>query len=217
MKSQDILLLLKLASIDRQRQYSQEGAFREPLPHSWQDWEEPEAALLDELFGTQSAEQATLASKLSMRGLSNETGISKSEISQSLKRSYYSGLAKPDRMNGLPKANVSALLEFVIHGIRYVFPVRPAELTRGIATSLAAPVLHGRLMTAGELAAVWPDARGNSTGQAVSPLFKTVPFAVRRDPQLYGYLALVDAIRIGQPRERKLASKLLEASLQGEG
>jgi hypothetical protein len=145
-----------------------------------------------------------VASRLSIRGLAAETGISKSEVSQSLKRNYFAGLAKPDRKSDLPRANLRALLEFVVHGLRYVFPVKPSELTRGIATGLAAPVLQGQLMTAGELAPIWPDAKGNSKGQAIVPLFKSVPFAVRKDPQLYEYLALADAIRMGQPRERTL-------------
>ncbi|MCY1382295.1 hypothetical protein D9M69_703050 [compost metagenome] len=46
-------------------------------------------------------------------------------------------------------------------------------------------------------------------GQAVEPLFKSCPRAVERDPVLYELLALVDAVRLGQPRERKLAIELL--------
>jgi hypothetical protein len=34
-----------------------------------------------------------------------------------------------------------------------------------------------------------------------------VPGAARRDPALYDLLALVDALRIGQTRERSLAEK----------
>ena len=60
-------------------------------------------------------------------------------------------------------------------------------------------------MTAGEFVPVWPDARGNTKGQAVEPLFKSVPEAVRKDPQLYALLALTDAIRFGQARERGYA------------
>ena len=179
----------------------------------WQDWEEPEEDILHDFSNKANGLEVFVASRLSIRGLAAETGISKSEISQSLKRNYFAGLAKPDRQNDLPRANLRALLEFVVHGLRFVFPVKPAELTRGIATGLAAPVLQGQLMTAGELAPVWPDAKGNSKGQAIAPLFKSVTFAVRKDPQLYEYLALADAIRMGQPRERTFASELLEKIL----
>jgi hypothetical protein len=38
--------------------------------------------------------------------------------------------------------------------------------------------------------------------------------AVKQDPTLYAFLALVDAIRLGQPRERKLAAQTLETLLK---
>lgn len=217
MKSQDIFLLFKLASIEQQADLELKNVRLDSLDlyrrHLWQDWEEPEEGILHDFGSKADGVEVFLTSRLSVRGLAAETGISKSEVSQSLKRNYFGGLAKLDRKNDLPRANLRALFEFVVHGLRYVFPVKPAEFTRGIATGLAAPVLQGQLMTAGELAPVWPDAKGNSKGQAIAPLFKSVPFAVRKDPQLYEYLALADAIRVGQPRERTLASELLEKIL----
>ena len=226
MKSQDILLLFKLAAIEQQVAQELENSCP-PVPYRkypWWDWENTEIDINNQLdinkeidinnkLSYSDKRMALLASRLTIRGLAAETGISKSEVSQALKRNYFAGLAKPDRKSGLPKANFKALLEFVVHGLRYVFPVKPAELTRGIATGLAAPVLQGHIMTAGELAPVWPDANGKSKGQAIAPLFKSVPFAVRKDPQLYEYLALADAIRIGQTRERALASEFLEKIL----
>ena len=61
---------------------------------------------------------------------------------------------------------------------------------------------------------MWPDARGNNKGLEVSPLFKTVGHAVRRDPELYALLALVDAIRIGSARESNLAKDLLKKRME---
>jgi len=43
----------------------------------------------------------------------------------------------------------------------------------------------------------------------VAPIYKTVPEAVKRDYLLYHYLALVDAIRLGSPREADVANQLL--------
>jgi hypothetical protein len=48
-----------------------------------------------------------------------------------------------------------------------------------------------------------------SGGIALEPLYKTVPEASLRDPSLYELLALVDAIRDGRARERKIAEKEL--------
>ncbi|MCY1554337.1 hypothetical protein D9M68_909020 [compost metagenome] len=124
------------------------------------------------------------------------------------------GLAKPDRKQGVPRANTKALFEFIVFGLKYVFPVRSGELTRGIATSFAAPVLAKSLISAGEHVPVWSYARGNTMGMKVEPLFKTAADAARRDPEMYALLALVDAIRLGQPRERKIAADLLHERLE---
>ncbi|PUA30466.1 MAG: hypothetical protein B0W54_08215 [Cellvibrio sp. 79] len=171
MKSQDILLLLKLISMEKS--------------------------------GAQEADY-------SVRQLETFTGISKSELSAALNRCIRVGLAARDHQTGLPKVNRKALLGFLLNGIRYVFPVRPAELVRGIPTSFAAPVMEGKVMSAGDTINVWPDATGKTKGQAIAPLFKSVPAAAKADPKLYELLALVDAVRIGNVRETQLATQLLE-------
>jgi hypothetical protein len=57
---------------------------------------------------------------------------------------------------------------------------------------------------------VWPFEEGEDRGQMIRPLYPTVPQAASRDSVLYELLALTDAIRVGQPRERALAIKELE-------
>src|SRR3546814_3863713 len=103
----------------------------------------------------------------SVRALEESTGISKSEVSGSLRRCMDVGLAKPERGSGLPRANTRALLGFIMNGIKFVFPARPGPLVRGIPTAHAAPVLAGRLLSAGEHIYVWEDAYGNVQGQRV--------------------------------------------------
>ena len=147
-----------------------------------------------------------------VRALAAETGISKSQVSLSLQRSYEVGLAKRDRHSGIPHVNAKGLLEFIIYGLSYVFPAKLGAVTRGIATSFGAPVLEGKLLSAGELVPVWSDALGTTMGRSVVPLFKSVGYAIQNDRELYALLALVDAIRLGQPRERNLAIKMLKQS-----
>lgn len=210
MKSQDIFILLKLVSLDQQARDYLENGMVQPAKgyvYDWQGWE------LDEELLAQELEQS-LSEVYSNRGLEASTGVSKSEVNASLKRSISVGLAKLDRKNNFPKANVRALLEFIVNGIKYVYPARPSAIVRGIPTSIAAPVLEGKLMTAGEYIYVWPDAMGKEKGQSVEPLYKTVPMAVKKDPRLYGFLALVDAIRLGSGRESTFAAKKLEKELR---
>lgn len=213
MKSQDIFILLKLASLQNQEKaIIEKQAPSKMYIHDWEGWEiDP-----DEVDVRKEAEELAplaQASRYTVRGLSEELGVGKSEVNNAIKRCIAAGMAAIDRHSERPKANFKALKEFILHGLKYVFPVKPAEIVRGIPTSFAAPVLEGQLMTAGELIYVWPDARGKSKGQSISPLFKSVPYAVKRDPLLYEYLALVDAIRLGSPRETDLAAQLLQERL----
>ena len=142
-----------------------------------------------------------------------QESIRKSQISLSLNRCIEIGLTKTDRKLGVPRANSKALFEFIVYGLKFVFPARTGEMTRGIATAFAAPILQDKLLSAGEYPPVWPDARGNTKSLAVEPLFKTATYDAKKDPEMYALLALVDAIRLGHPRESNLASALLKERL----
>lgn len=130
-----------------------------------------------------------------------ELGLSPSAVHRSLDRAKQAGLYDARR-----KAfNRDALLEFLAHGARYVFPaVRQGE-ARGVPTAWAAPPLADRLSSSGENVPVWPHALGKVRGIALEPLHPVVPDAAGRDRQLGEALALFDAIRIGSARERALA------------
>lgn len=217
MKSQDIGLLLKLVALrsrESQGLDSHAGKGSKALPDDWRDWALDDIDIDLRQASLPGLDDDQLLACYSVRALAEETGISKSQVSLALQRCLEVGLIRKDRRTGVPRANARALFNFIVHGMRYVFPAKPGEITRGIATTFAAPVLEGQLYSSGELLLVWPDARGNSKGQAIEPLFKSVPYAVRRDPDLYAMLALVDAIRLGQPRESKLAAERLAAYLE---
>lgn len=211
MKGQDVLLLLKLISLQKREQKvaAQENPIA--LPSDWHDWEETEDDRLVQLGIINYGIDEFRDRLYTLRSLESATGISKTQIGESLKRCLINGLAKPDRKSGVPRANDRNLLEFIVYGLKYVFPVRAGELTRGIATSFAAPVLKGKLFSGGDLIPVWPDARANSKGLAVEPIYHTVPHAVRNDRDLYAMLALTDGIRLGNPREARLAGEKLES------
>lgn len=149
----------------------------------------------------------------SVRGLETALGISKTEVGTSIKRSLGSGIAVKDRKTGRSKPNRRQLREFIVHGLKFVFPAKPGAMQRGLPTGFAAPVLRESLHSAGSLISVWPYARGREMGQSIEPLFKSVPEAAEKDERLYAYLALVDAIRLGNPREASLATSLLAERL----
>jgi hypothetical protein len=136
--------------------------------------------------------------------LSKELGMSASEIHSSVRRGAAAGLIDPGSRMPLRKA----LEEYLLHGVRYAFPAKRGPVTRGIPTSYGAPPL-AQYFHAEELPPVWPDAHGSTRGYALEPLFKPIKKAVEQDPKLYELLALVDAIRDGRARERKLAEEKL--------
>ncbi|WP_306469178.1 MULTISPECIES: hypothetical protein [unclassified Bradyrhizobium] len=125
----------------------------------------------------------------SVRSLESALGISKTEVNASINRSLSSGLAVKDRESGHAKPNRRNLHNFVVHGLKFVFPAKPGAMTRGIPTAFAAAPLKN-LISAGEYIYVWPYAKGKDMGQAVEPLYKSVPQAIQKDDRLYEYLAL---------------------------
>ena len=107
----------------------------------------------------------------------------------------------------------SSLLEFLVHGIRYVFPASPGPVVNGLYTSFAAPPLSKDLRFESSEAPVMPFMDGPHRGPGIKPIYPTAPEAASEDPALYSLLALVDAIRTGRSRERKLAQARLTEAL----
>jgi hypothetical protein len=105
------------------------------------------------------------------------------------------------------------LLEFLIHGVKYAYPPNRGGLTRGLATSYAARPLKALITQPDEPPPVWPDPEGPVRGYEFSPLYSSVPHACKVDSKLYELLALIDAIRDGRTRERKLAIKEIQARI----
>jgi DNA-binding transcriptional MocR family regulator len=144
-----------------------------------------------------------------VRSLEAELGIPRSVIQRSLVRLEQAGLLEQGRR----RANNGRAEEFLLHGLRYVFPpVRSGE-TRGVPTAWAAAPLQGKLADSGELPPVWPDAMGRIRGISLEPLHESAPEISRRDPALAELLALTDGLRLGDARVRGLAEELLRARL----
>lgn len=134
-----------------------------------------------------------------LKEISNNLKISASEVSESLNRSAIAGLLSSDKKILMK----NSLLEFLEFGLKYVFPQKPGALARGIPTAHSAPPLKNLLQSDDYF--VWSFAKGNVRGQAIEPLYKSVPEIVGSNEKLYELLALTDAFRIGKVREQKLA------------
>jgi hypothetical protein len=104
-------------------------------------------------------------------------------------------------------------LEFLVHGIKYIFPAERGGLTRGLPTAHAAPPLRKHFAANDEPPPVWPEPEGTVRGEELEALYRSAPKAARSDQRLYELLALVDAVRGGRARERELAVKELRTRL----
>ncbi len=147
----------------------------------------------------------------SFQQLSNDLGMSASEVHQALKRAEMSGLYDPTKRRVLKRA----LLEFARHGLKYVFPAKRLPRSQGMPTAHSAAPLEDLLVADSDDCLVWPDPAGDRFGDAIEPLYRSAPGAATRNPKLYRRLALIDAIRAGRLREKELASRLLEEEFGG--
>jgi hypothetical protein len=153
----------------------------------------------------------TLGERLwSYPGLAKDLFLSPSGVHAGLSRAVKSGLV--DARTKKPRKK--ALEEFLIHGVKYVFPVQRGGLTRGIPTGYAAPPLNKEIVQSSEYPPVWPYAKGAVRGYEFSPLHESVPLAAEKDSELYELLALLDAIRGGRAREVSIAARELRDRLR---
>ena len=144
-----------------------------------------------------------------------ELGMSPSQLHSAVKRALAAQLAV--QKSDMITPNIRNLKEFLVFGLRYVFVPEWGGITRGMPTLYAAPPLRDVMVAPSEPIPVWPDPEGEVRGSSFSPLYKSVPKAARADPELYELLVLVDAIRGGRARERKIAISMLNARLADQG
>ncbi len=136
-----------------------------------------------------------------------DLGISTSWAHASVRRLQAAGLLRPNSRT----VNRLALREFLSHGLRYAFPARLGAEARGVPTAHSGPPLASRVVAGDSV--VWPSLSGSAVGRAIAPLYDQATQLPERCPSLYETLTLVDALRVGRARERKLAAEELERTL----
>lgn len=140
--------------------------------------------------------------------IANALHISPSEVSEALNRCKIARLID----NKKRSVHINALIEFLIYGLKYVFPTEPGAMVRGIPTAHSASPIKEHISSGADVY-VWPYAKGNQRGQAIEPLYKTLPEVIIEDELFYELLIIVDTIRIGRVREIKIAINELKKRL----
>jgi len=144
--------------------------------------------------------------------LADELNMSQSEVHEALKRAGEAGIYSKESRAVLPEPFLKML-----GGLRYFFYVQPGRLVRGIPTAHSGSPLNDEFEPNEEDVYVWPDPEGEVRGQEIKPLYPSVPEAVKNDQILYEWLNLIEAIRVGRPRERTFALERCEKRFNEDG
>lgn len=202
LKAQDILVLVKLLSIRRELNTS--SNFNNFYSNDYSDF----------------YRKRSLKHLLSVRGLAESVVIGKSEVSECFKRLEKVGLlvlqnekvpfSRLDLVNSPWEINRKAFFNLIIHSFQYFFPAEMKSMDFGIPTVFFKQSLSSYLAYSSPVPYVWPIQTYKSiAGISIEPLHKSVPYAAMEDEYLYEMFAIIDVFRLGSPREKHIAEKLL--------
>lgn len=154
--------------------------------------------------------------KWSQNSIAAELFLSPSQVNSAFKRLVEAGLLTHYHVKSKPEPILQACEEFFIYALKYIFPAKLGESSRGIPTSYASH-LKKEIHAGSDPIPVWPYAEGKKRGVALKPLYHTVPKSIDQYPDtlFYELLGLLDAIRSGRAREKKIAVQKIANILQG--
>lgn len=136
--------------------------------------------------------------------IAEKSGNSPSQVHSSVSRLSASKLVFEKKIH---RPN---FLEFLQHGLKFVFPPVFGPVTRGVATAHSFPSVKKRLRNSEEL--VWKHPEGLVRGSSLEPVHVSA-LAASEDTKVHEILAMADILRVGRARERKLAISRLEELL----
>jgi hypothetical protein len=149
----------------------------------------------------------------SYRSLAERLRVPHPVVQRALARAKGADLYSPDRR----EVHRPHFEELAIHALRFVAPAQLGPLAPGVPAAWAAEPMASAIRSSGdEPPPVWPFARGRVRGQAIEPLHPAAPEAVEDWSELGELLALLDSLRAGDARVRKVAADLLSQRLRSQ-
>lgn len=140
--------------------------------------------------------------------LALELGFSQSEVAKALSRLSKAGLVVDKRVNR------TAAIEFILHAVKYVFPIELGSLAVGVPTAISAPAHKGFVVQNGDDVFVWPSLKGTVRGQAIIPFYPQLAEAALKDKDFYDIMSAIEILRMGRARERKAAEQFIERKIK---
>ncbi len=147
--------------------------------------------------------QLTLSPLAQFASLATSTGISAGECHNAVRRLRQARLILADERR--PATEVLRL--FLEQGAPFAFPAVVGPPAVGIATGHVSEPFRGAIHASDGF--VWPHADGTARGQSLTPLFPGATGLPDRNAPLYELLTIIDALRTGTTRVRKIAAELL--------
>lgn len=151
--------------------------------------------------------QLTLTPEAHFLQLTQSTGLSTGECHNAVRRLRQARIVLADDRR--PAADV--LAAFLVNGVPFAFPSIIGPATIGTPTAHSAPPFASIVESPDRF--VWPEAGGADRGQSLVPLFPGAPALVGSNPALYDLLAIIDALRVGTTRIRRIAAELVAERL----
>jgi hypothetical protein len=155
--------------------------------------------------------QLALTPEAKFISMAEYTGISAGECHNAVRRLRLAHIL----LSSERRPATEILHSFLVHGAPFAFPAVLGHSTIGVLTAHSAPSFHLSVETAERI--VWPHADGKARGQSLIPLFPAAPALSSTNPPLYDLLTIIDALRVGMTRVRKVAAELLAERLSGSG
>jgi len=147
----------------------------------------------------------------SYRSLADRLRVPHPVVQRALARARAADLYSPDRR----EVHLPHLEEFAVHALRFLAPAQLGAIAPGVPAAWAAEPMAGAIRSSGdEPPPVWPYAQGRVRGQAIAPLHPAAPEAIEDWLELGEFLALLDSLRLGDARVRKVAGDLLAERLR---
>lgn len=155
--------------------------------------------------------------RVTVRILADSLGLSPGEVSKSNQRLLKAKLIAPaesdqGRTHIEYNTVVRHMREWLCYGIQYSVLVEPQGLGNGLVTAWSNKSVKSELVPR-EVPHVWLFPGGSDYGEGISPLYTKAPVAAYDDENMHYVLSLIDAVRIGKPREVKIARVLIEKFL----
>ena len=163
--------------------------------------------LLQDRKGSAAPTYSALATALKM---------SPSEAHAGVRRGLDVGLLRrsADSAQRMPVPVRMALEEFLICGLKYVWPARPGAAARGMPTCGSCAAVARELdVPEPETPLVWRHPAGTVRGETILPLYPKVPEVCAADAWMHEWLALVDVLRCKTGREATLAANAIRNRL----